>query len=173
MTLPRRILVPIDFGDTSSAALEYALELATPLEADVVVLHVYDIPMLSVPDAPWVITGDVIESIESASKTALDRLLSHHKRVGVRMVPLLRAGDARSQIGAAAEEVGADLIVMGTQGRRGISRALLGSVAEFVTRTSPVPVLIVRKGVTPKELQLAPETPRNGDVAKHTPRHPG
>jgi nucleotide-binding universal stress UspA family protein len=144
MSLPRRILVPVDFGEPSGIALDYALELAAALEADVVALHVYEIPMLSVPDAPWVITGDVVESIENASKVALDRVVAHHRKAGVRMVPLLRSGDARSQIEAAAQEIGADLIVMGTHGRRGLTRALLGSVAEFITRTASVPVLTVR-----------------------------
>jgi len=146
MSLPRRILVPVDFGEPSGVALDYATELAAKLDAEVVVLHVYEIPMLSVPDAPWVISSDVISSIEAASKVALERIIVHHKRPSVRMVPLLRAGDARTQIEAATKESGADLVVMGTHGRRGFSRMLLGSVAEFVTRTSSVPVLTVRQG---------------------------
>jgi nucleotide-binding universal stress UspA family protein len=58
---------------------------------------------------------------------------------------MLRTGDARDLIVRACEEVGADLIVMGTHGRRGVSRALLGSVAESVVRIAPCPVLTIRK----------------------------
>ena len=57
---------------------------------------------------------------------------------------LLRTGDARDVINQTAKEVGADLIVMGTHGRRGVTRALLGSVAETVVRTAPCAVLTVR-----------------------------
>jgi nucleotide-binding universal stress UspA family protein len=142
MSLPKKILVPADFSDHSNRALELALELAERLDAQVHVLHVYEIPFLSVPDAPWVITTDVVQSIESASRTALERLI--RKYGGTRAKPLLRSGDARAQIEAAAAELGADLIVMGTHGRRGIAHALLGSVAEYVMRTSMVPVLTVR-----------------------------
>ena len=57
---------------------------------------------------------------------------------------VLRTGDARDSIIQAAEELHADLIVMGTHGRRGVSRALLGSIAETVVRSAPCPVLTVR-----------------------------
>src|SRR5678816_1037870 len=57
---------------------------------------------------------------------------------------LLKTGDARDTINQTAKELGCDLIVMGTHGRRGLSRALLGSVAETVVRSAPCPVLTVR-----------------------------
>ena len=142
MALPRKILVPTDFSDHSNRALDYAVELATKLDAEVHVVHVYEIPFLSVPDAPWVITSDVVQSIESASRGALERLIKN--RGGAKIKPMLRSGDARAQIEAACAEVGADLIVMGTHGRRGIAHALLGSVAEYVMRTAAIPVLTVR-----------------------------
>jgi nucleotide-binding universal stress UspA family protein len=56
----------------------------------------------------------------------------------------LKTGDARDLINQTAAEVGADLIVMGTHGRRGVRRALLGSIAETVVRSAPCPVLTVR-----------------------------
>jgi nucleotide-binding universal stress UspA family protein len=150
MSLPRKILVPTDFSEHSSLALDYAIELAERLDAEVHVLHVYEIPFLSVPDAPWVITSDVVQSIEAASRTALERLIKKHGHAKVK--PILRSGDARSQIEVAAAEVAADLIVMGTHGRRGIAHALLGSVAEYVMRSSTIPVLTVRShGSTEKK----------------------
>ena len=144
MSLPRKILVPTDFSEHSEKALDYALELAERLDAEVHVLHVYEIPFLTVPDAPWVITSDVVASIEGASKVALDKLVTQHQRGKVRVKTLLKSGDARAQIDAAAMETGAELIVMGTHGRRGIAHALLGSVAEYVMRSSVAPVLSVR-----------------------------
>jgi nucleotide-binding universal stress UspA family protein len=78
------------------------------------------------------------------NQRALDRLAEQCRARGKVGEVLLRTGDARDVICQAADEVNADLIVMGTHGRRGLSRALLGSVAEYVVRTSKVPVVTVR-----------------------------
>ncbi|MFI5303113.1 MAG: universal stress protein, partial [Polyangiales bacterium] len=68
---------------------------------------------------------------------------SRGRRPKVEVQVALRQGRAWSEIGAAAQELGADLVVMGTHGRKGADRALLGSVAEKVLRTASVPVLTV------------------------------
>jgi nucleotide-binding universal stress UspA family protein len=61
----------------------------------------------------------------------------------VELVPLLKQADPREAILTAAQELSADLVIMGTHGRHGIARALIGSVAEAIVRVSPVPVLTV------------------------------
>jgi len=98
-----------------------------------------------VPELGVGITSTMIDKLVTENQAALDKLAATRngstKTIGQ---VLMRTGDARDVILATAEEVKADLIVMGTHGRRGISRALLGSVAETVVRTSPVPVLTVR-----------------------------
>lgn len=135
------ILVPIDFSQSSDQALDFARELAAKLEADMHLLSVVAIPSYGVPELGVGVTAPMIEAMLTDNQAALDQLVRDRRLVAKTHV---RAGDARDVILQTAEELKADLIVMGTHGRRGISRALLGSVAEMVVRTSPVPVLTVR-----------------------------
>lgn len=135
------ILVPTDFSPCSEQALDYALELAEKLGANVQLLHVIGIPSYGVPELGVGITATMMDNLIADNQAALDELARTRKGIGQTLV---RAGDARDVILQTAEELEADLIVMGTHGRRGLSRALLGSVAEMIVRTSPVPVLTVR-----------------------------
>lgn len=144
MTLPSTILVPVDFSDYSEAALDYAVGLAAKLDAKIYLLNVIGIPALGVPELGVALTASVIDSMVHDNQTALDKLADARRQQAPIGRALLRTGDARDVIIHVAEEVGADLIVMGTHGRRGVGRALLGSVAESVVRTSPCPVLTIR-----------------------------
>jgi len=145
MTIPNKSLVPIDFSTCSEQALDYAVALAERLGGTVHLVSAIGIPALGVPELGVGITSTMIDKLVTENQAALDKLAATRngstKTIGQ---VLMRTGDARDVILATAEEVKADLIVMGTHGRRGISRALLGSVAETVVRTSPVPVLTVR-----------------------------
>jgi nucleotide-binding universal stress UspA family protein len=80
----------------------------------------------------------------SDNQKALEALAARKCGTAIIGKILLKTGDARDSIDQTAKEIGADLIVMGTHGRRGVSRALLGSVAETVVRTAPCPVLTIR-----------------------------
>lgn len=144
MTLPRTILVPIDFSRYSEAALDYAVELAGKLDAKLYMLNVVSIPAFGVPEVGATMAPAVIESIISDNEAALEKLADARRSKAQIAGTFLRTGDARDVIIHTAEQVGADLIVMGTHGRRGVGRALLGSVAESVVRTSPCPVLTIR-----------------------------
>jgi nucleotide-binding universal stress UspA family protein len=135
------ILVPTDFSACSEQALAYALELAAKLDARVNLLSVIGIPSYGVPELGVGVTAPMIDNLIADNQQALDQLVRDKKAVAQ---TLIRVGDARDVILQTAEELKADLIVMGTHGRRGISRALLGSVAEMIVRTSPIPVLTVR-----------------------------
>lgn len=135
------ILVPTDFSPCSEQALDYAIDVADKLGAKVHLLSVIGIPSYGVPELGVGLTATMIDNMTTDTQRALDQLKRDRKSVSQTLV---RAGDARDVILQTAEELPADLIVMGTHGRRGISRALLGSVAEMIVRTSPVPVLTVR-----------------------------
>ena len=142
--LPKNILVPTDLSEGAEEALDYACELARQFGATVHLLHVIGIPTLGVPELGVALTSSVIDSMVRDNQEALETLVDHKRGSAVFGPPLLRTGDARDLINQTAKELNADLIVMGTHGRRGVSRALLGSVTETVVRTAPCPVLTVR-----------------------------
>jgi universal stress protein A len=138
-----RILVPVDFSPCSRAALDYAAELADRSDARVEVLHVHEpasyvapplaVLQTSLPRRADETRGDVLRELQGFVGHA-------HDHVGVRVENGL-PGDV---IAAVAKQGSFDLIVMGTHGRSGFERALLGSVAETVMRRAPVPVLTLR-----------------------------
>jgi nucleotide-binding universal stress UspA family protein len=140
----RRILVPTDFTETSQHALEWAITLAGRLGASITVMHSYEIPIAGFPDASIVATPDLAARISEASQEALDKAVDAHRDRGIPLDALLREGVAWEEINAVAEEIDADLVVIGTHGRRGLARALLGSVAEHVVRTGRRPIVTIR-----------------------------
>ena len=148
MTLPKTILVPTDFSDASEAALAYAITLGAKLEASVHVVHAFELPLVGFPDGTMTITAEMASRIIEGAQKGLDDLTRKYGHRGVKLSTSLEQADPRDGVLTAAEKVKADLIVMGTHGRRGISRALIGSVAEGVVRTAPVPVLTVHAGAT-------------------------
>ena len=139
----RKILVATDFSACAAAALDHAVDLATTLKADILLVHV-----LTSPASYFALPSLVPmphEWLQSLRKEALDRLDEQSRRVrGPAIRTELREGPTDEAIVAAAAAAKADLIVMGTHGRTGLQHALLGSVAERVVRRSPVPVLTVR-----------------------------
>jgi nucleotide-binding universal stress UspA family protein len=145
MLTPTKILVPVDFSPNSEQALDYAIDFANKLGATVYVLNAIALPALGIPELGVALASTTIESIVRDNQAALDKLVEARQGKGKLGEPILRTGDPRDIIPHVAEEIGADLIVMGTHGRRGLSRALLGSVAEMIVRTSPVPVLTLRR----------------------------
>jgi len=146
MTIPRTILVPIDLEDSGAQVLDYAVALAAKLDAKLHVLHVVPWPLLGA-DIPIAVTDTAMDEFMKGKQQAFDELVAAHAARTPLGSAMLKKGDARTAILAAAEELRPDLIVMGTHGRRGVSRLVLGSVAESVTRTAPCPVLLVRSGL--------------------------
>jgi nucleotide-binding universal stress UspA family protein len=138
----QRILVAHDFSETAERALDLGLDLAEKLGASVLVMHAYEVPTYGLPEGP-AMTAEMVGQIGAAARKALDGILSRARRPGVSVEGVLRHGPAWSEIDAVAEEMKADLVVVGTHGRRGLARALLGSVAEKVVRTAPCPVVTV------------------------------
>jgi nucleotide-binding universal stress UspA family protein len=107
-------------------------------------MHAYAIPIISFPDGVIVATAELAARISDAARTALDRLVERSQGRGVPVDGLLREGVAWDEIARAGDDVEADIVVIGTHGRRGLTRALLGSVAENVIRTARRPVLTIR-----------------------------
>lgn len=140
---PRNILVPIDFSESSEKAATAAGALAVATGATVHLLHAYLIPVESVGLAQTV-SQQYVAQFVADSKAQL-RELAAKACPGVPIGPLLvESGDPREVILGEAEKLHAELIIMGTHGRRGVSRVLLGSVAESVVRTAHCSVLVVR-----------------------------
>jgi nucleotide-binding universal stress UspA family protein len=137
-----KILVPTDFGPPSVAAVDYAMGLASISGASVTIFHAYEIPMSGVPDGTFVATPEMVSRIQSSAAAALAASVASHGGV-VRVDSLLREGRPSEAIHDAVREIDADLVVLGTHGRHGFVRALLGSVTEKVVRTLLVPVLVV------------------------------
>jgi len=135
----KTILVPVDFQDASLAALAMARELARPLGLEVVLVHAYAIPVAVYPGFDPIMAPGLADEIGAAAKTALDKLAA--EQGGLRTI--LRVGDPATAILMVIEEMKPTLVAMGTHGRTGISRLLLGSIAERVVRSSPAPVLTV------------------------------
>jgi nucleotide-binding universal stress UspA family protein len=104
---------------------------------------VVGIPALGVPELGVALTSAVIDQLVVENQTALQQLARTRCSARLGQV-LIKAGDPRDMINRTAQELGVDLIIMGTHGRRGITRALLGSVAETVVRSAPCAVLTVR-----------------------------
>jgi len=137
----RKILCPIDFGEQSLAALDFACKIALQNEAPLVVLTVAPL-MTGVTEMSPV----PLDPYPYAEKTASDRLVKiARERIegNIRYETLIVAGDPATGVLNVARRAGADLIVMGTHGRTGVKHLVLGSVAERVVRESPVPVLTV------------------------------
>jgi nucleotide-binding universal stress UspA family protein len=142
------ILVPVDFSEGAAEALSYAYALAEPFGARVHLLHVWEMPHWGGPELLVQIPGGQSEylrdRIRQDAEESLARLSKQvAKPDGVTLTTALSVGDARLEIVRTARE-DFDLLIMGTHGRRGLSRLLLGSVAEYVVRHSPCPVLVVR-----------------------------
>jgi nucleotide-binding universal stress UspA family protein len=143
MNLPKTILVATDFSETSEAAVAYAVGLADKLGAKLYLLHAIGVPMYGIPELGVAVSAAMIDSIVRDTQVALDKMTKAY--APVKLEPLLRTGDPRDLIVQTAADVRAELIVLGTHGRRGVSRALLGSVAENVLRHAHCPVLTIRK----------------------------
>jgi universal stress protein A len=142
--LPKNILVPTDLSEGAEQALDYACELAQKLGATVNFLNVISVPAMGVPELGVALTGSVMDAVVKDNQAALDKLAETRRGQVIVGQTLLRVGDARDVINETATELNIDLIVMGTHGRRGVSRFLMGSVAETVVRSAPCPVLTVR-----------------------------
>jgi nucleotide-binding universal stress UspA family protein len=142
----RRVLIALDGSAIAAHALETGLALAQALGAEVAVVHVLDpkqalAPEVGVPAATL---------MAQAKRDGQALLTTAAARIAGPAAPwqFLREGKLADEVVAAAREWTADLIVLGTHGRSGVARAVLGSTAEAVLRHAPCPVVVVRGGVS-------------------------
>jgi nucleotide-binding universal stress UspA family protein len=146
----RRILVPIDGSGTAARGLDEAIALAKDQHARLRFVHVveeYSVIQSAAGGGVDFFVGDLIDLLQKEGKSIIARALALAKKRGVAAdACTLESFTTRSAdfIVAEAKKWRADLIVMGTHGRRGVSRMVLGSDAEIIVRSSPCPVLLVR-----------------------------
>jgi nucleotide-binding universal stress UspA family protein len=139
--IPTNILVPVDFSPCAERALDYACALAAKLGAKV---HVVNAIGSALPELSAALTDHMLASLRHNNAAMLDKLIEPRRAIAAFGELRVVDDDPRDAILAAAKETHADLIVIGTHGRRGLSRLVLGSVAEDVVRRAPCPVLAVR-----------------------------
>ena len=149
----KRILVAVDGSPASSAGLKAAIDLARDQQATVVALHVIDDSVLPVNFEGVVYPRTYVDSYFAAQERygskLVGRAVASARRSNVKLEPVVvrsHSHTVSSVIVAQARKLKADAIVVGTHGRRGLARVLMGSDAEEVVRTATVPVLLVRGG---------------------------
>ena len=141
----RKILVPVDFSDPNEAAVAAACDFARTFGSEIVLMHAYVIESYFLPEAATLYDPEAGARLLEACQRMLDVQRDSITARGVQHVSTrLKDGIPATEIVAMARIERADLIVMGTHGRTGLSHAIIGSVAEKVVRTAPCPVLTVR-----------------------------
>lgn len=153
----KRILVPTDFSEGSQHALHFATDLARTLDGEVVLLHVYELPSFVLPDGSVILSSPqthaaLIDGIQHQLAAAEAEAKRTHVAVTVRS----EQGPPAKTILRILKEQPWYLVVMGTHGRSGIGRLLLGSVTEEIVRASEVPVLTLRE---PRHPHRPPNVP--------------
>lgn len=133
-----RLLVPLDGSTLAEAVLPVAAQLVRTLEGTLVLFQVYDVPSTDLP-------LQVIEAAAEQAHTYLARVARRPDLAGIPVETQTLGGAAARGILDAAQEYRADLLVMSTHGRSGLPRLALGSVAEYVIRHAPLPVLVLRR----------------------------
>jgi universal stress protein A len=140
----RHILVPTDFSEYADYALDYAIELAKTLQARLTVLHVFHLSSLALGEAPPAVLADTLEAMETHAQQQTQMALARVQKAGLQGDSAITEGIPFQVIIDTAERMDADLIVMGTHGRTGLTHALMGSIAEKVVCLAPCPVLVTR-----------------------------
>ena len=147
----KKILVPVDGSRTAALGLREAIRLSDRRSSRLRLFHVLDLARVLGTFTHARNSGELISGLQRKGERALRaaRALAAKHRIKTESAVVSRPEDrAAIAILEEAKRWKADLIVMGTHGRRGMSRALLGSDAETVLRASPVPVLLVRSAAT-------------------------
>jgi len=144
----RRILIPIDGSRTAAHGLDVAIKLAKGEKAALAILHVVDNTALTyATEVVPVYMDEIIESLRKGGEKILAEAVTRARASGLKPKSVLVeefGSPVAEVIVAQAKKQRADLIVIGTHGRRGVTRLVMGSDAEGVVRRSPVPVLLVR-----------------------------
>jgi nucleotide-binding universal stress UspA family protein len=146
----QKILCPVDFSPGSQRAMRVAVRLASERDAELVLVHSWSLPPVAF-SGEYTYPPDIVQQLGEDAQHGLETAVGDARTLGARRVTSkLVAGVPWQQIvDTAQREPGVDLIVIGTHGRSGLSRVLLGSVTELVVRCAPCPVLTVRPENSP------------------------
>jgi nucleotide-binding universal stress UspA family protein len=167
---PQRILVPIDFSDSSARALQHAAERGAESGGSLIVVHV--VPA----DYGWLEIGrdesrDLDRSLQRQAADRLRAFADEHLGHNVAADLEVRIGQPAEEIVAAARESKCDSIVLSTRGLTGLDRYLIGSVADRVARLAPCPVVLMRPGKrSPDRKPARPAVLRFKHAGKRGPR---
>jgi len=146
MALIHKILVATDFSEPANHAIDYGAELAVKLSAPILLVHVYTLPLLAVPDGFVPLNVPDVATAMAQLQDGLGKARDRARAQGaVSVETRLVEGVPWHEIVETAKTQGCDLIVMGTQGLGGVAHFLVGSVAEKVVRKAACPVLAVHR----------------------------
>lgn len=129
----KRILVPTDGSEHATKAADKAIELAKKLDAEIVAVHVIDEKLIQ----PF-------EVLEKEGKEMLQQIQKKGESAGVEVSEVLLLGNPGHDMKKISNKTEADLIVIGSHGRTGLEKILMGSVAENTLKTSDIPVLLIK-----------------------------
>jgi nucleotide-binding universal stress UspA family protein len=160
----QRILVPVDGSSTSQRGLDEAINLARLTQGRLRLIHVIDeLSFALTADAYAGMAGNLLDTLRENAQRLLDDARSAALAAGVEADTVLcdtLSGAVHEMVTAEAAKWPADVIVLGTHGRRGVGRLVLGSSAEHILRFAPVPVLLVRAPESPAKPEQAGEPTR-------------
>ncbi len=138
----KKILCPVDFSDTSIGAANNAIKFASEVKAELTFIHVLDIQTLqNIADLSGGGINDMDLLVEE-EKPVLSKLKDEAEKKGVTVNTVLTRGEPVNIVLNKIKEGGFDLIIMGTHGKKGLTRLVLGSMAESIVRQSKIPVLL-------------------------------
>ncbi len=140
----RVILVPVDFSEHADSVIEWAAHLAEEHGSRLLLLHAYHLPVEFQQVEGAYLPADFWNSVKDESKKQLAVYGEQLRARGLEVEELTREGYPATVIEEAAEQLEADLIVIGSRGRSGLKHLLLGSIAERVVQKAPCPVLTVK-----------------------------
>lgn len=146
----KQILIATDGSKAAESVADFGIEIARCSGAKVYAVYVIDLTSLDsvLMDESWV--KNAYEHFERVGREAICYIEENVKAAGIETVPILLKGNPAEKILDFAEEQKVDMIVMGSTGKSGVERFMLGSVSEKVIRHSKVPVLVVRERIKPE-----------------------
>jgi len=140
----RRILVPIDFSEHAEAVVEWAAHLADEHSSEIVLLHVYHLPVEFQQMEGAYLPADFWNSVKEDARRQLAAYGDRLRARGIAVSEVTREGYPATVIEEEVERQNADMVVIGSRGRTGLKHMLLGSIAERVVQKAPCPVLTVK-----------------------------
>ncbi len=143
----KKIIVPVDFSKHSEFALKSAAALAKKYDLSLYVLHMLDIHEISISESPSLLQEKAAFYLKMAEKK-FKTFLKKDFLKGIKVIPVIKHNKVFSEVNTVAEEVAADLIIMGSHGVSGLKEFFVGSNTEKVVRYSNVPVLVIKNELT-------------------------